>query len=156
MLRLIQPLIKRFSNLKMIKVKLLIVLSFFVFWLFCFNWTSYHEVSIERNFFTGTLLIDTNAGPNFSAPWIQVSNIDTRTKKLCIDCSCRTMNCRLVQFNKEGTLNFVLREGFRYYWWTNRFSFNSGNDNEYRGMDFILRGYAFDSEKHPFLNMIKE
>jgi hypothetical protein len=64
------------------------------------------------------------------------------------------MNCILVSFNIQGWKEFVDREGFEYWWWYNRFSFNSGSNREYRGMDWILRGYTFDNTNYSFI--IKE
>ena len=126
------------------------------FWLFFFTWVNYHEVAIERNFFTGQLNIDSVNGPRITAPWVQVAMIETRPQRVCIDCSCGALNCRLIQFNRTGWKEFVEREGFRYYQLDNWFSFNSGAKHEYRGMNFILRGYAFDDQPHGFITIMKE
>jgi hypothetical protein len=78
-----------------------------------------------------------------------------RPQRLCIECGCKTINCRLVSFNPEGWREFTVREGFRYWWWSNRFSFNPGAEREYRGMDWIMRGYGFDSADLPFVTVEK-
>lgn len=123
-------------------------------WLLCFHWTGIQEVGIRRNLITGQLSLDSIAGPEITPPWVQVSKIDTRPRRLCIECDCKNMNCILVSFNIQGWKEFVEREGFEYWWWSNRFSFNSGSNREYRGMDWILRGYTFDNTNYSFI--IKE
>lgn len=132
------------------------VVVLFLFWMACFHWTGIHQVAIARNFFTGKVIIDSTAGFNLSAPWVQVARVDIRPHRLCIDCDCRALNCRLVEFDRSGCMEFVNREGFRYYWWSNRFSYNSGAEQEYRGMAFILRGYMSDGQSHSFLKITKE
>ena len=99
--------------------------------------------------------IDTIPGYNITAPWVQVSRIDTRPQRVCVDCDCRNLNCQLASFDPDGWEEFVRYEGFRYYWWSNRFSFNPGHKNEYRGMNDILRGYAFDGKEYPFIKREK-
>ena len=49
----------------------------------------------------------------------------------------------LVSFDPNGWREFVNNEGFYYYWWSNRISFNMGYDDEYRGMKDLIRGYSF-------------
>jgi hypothetical protein len=128
-------------------------LSFFYF--FCFHYINVHEVGIRRNIINGELSIDKTPGMYISAPWVQVAKIDTRPQRLCIECDCRNITCILVSFNPEGWREFVQKEGFRYYWWSNRFSFNSSHKNEYRGMKDILKGYAFDGYQYSFLKFEK-
>jgi hypothetical protein len=99
--------------------------------------------------------IDTTAGPGISLPWIQVSRIDTRPHRICIECDCRNIDCNLVSFNPLGWKDFVRREGFRYYWWSNRISFNMSHEREYRGIEDVLRGYTFDNQEYPFLKKEK-
>lgn len=133
-------------------------ISIFIFlsWAFLFHWTGVHHASIMRNIFTGEVKVDTIPGPQLSAPWVQVSRIDTRPRRMCIDCDCRVLNCKLVQFKPSGYRDFVDREGFSYWWWSNRISYNSGSDKTYRGMDWILRGYSFDNIDYKFINVTKE
>ncbi len=133
------------------------IMGGFVLFLYmsCFHWTGVHEIGIRRNMFTGEISLDSVAGPELSWPWVQVSLIDVRPQRLCIECGCKTINCRLVSFNPEGWREFTVREGFRYWWWANRFSFNTGAEREYRGMDWIMRGYGFDSADLPFVTVKK-
>lgn len=132
------------------KIKYILILftTLLTFWIGFIHWTNVHQVAIKRNIFTGEMSIDTIPGINISAPWVQVSRIDVRPVRVCVDCSCRNINCRLVTFKHEYWKDFVDKEGFRYYWWANRFSINIGNREEYRGMKNILRGYSFDDEQN--------
>lgn len=131
------------------------IIFLFIFWLMCFHWTGIHEVGIRRNIFTGELSLDDKPGPEISWPWVQVVKIDTRPRRICIECGCKNMNCVLVSFEPVGWRDFVDREGFRYYWWTNRFSFNSGANREYRGDDYLIKGYAFDEKNYSFITVEK-
>lgn len=149
-MKLVTALIRPFKNY------VIGVSAVLFIWLFLFNWTSYHEITVERNFFTSELRVDTTAGMNFTFPWVQVVSIDTRPRNLCVECNCKTLNCVLVQFNKDYAIEFIEREGFRYYWLDNRLSFNSGANREYRGLDYVFRGYAFDAQRQPFMNLIKD
>lgn len=129
------------------------ILSVFFFWLFCFHYTDVNQVAICRNFISGEIYLDSVAGPNITAPWVQVSRIDTRPTRICVECGCRNITCYLVSFNPKGWKDFVNKEGFRYYWLSNRFSFNFGHRDEYRGMKDILRGYAFDGYQYKFIKI---
>lgn len=131
------------------------VISIFFFWLFCFHYTDVNQVAICRNIFSGEVYLDSIAGPSITPPWVQVARIDTRPQRICVDCDCRNITCALVSFNPKGWKDFVKREGFRYYWWSNRFSFNPGHRREYRGVNDIIRGYAFDGVKYEFITIDK-
>lgn len=138
-----QQLIKNRKKVKIIGLSLFFLLFF---WLFFIHYNQIHHVSVSRNLFTGELILDESKGIKFSAPWVQVIKFDTRPFKVCIDCSCSNINCKLIAFNSVGWEDFLNREGFKYFWFKNRISFNSGNKMEYRGIRHVLRGYAFDKE----------
>lgn len=141
---------------KQVKTVLISLTSLFTIWIFCFHWTGVHEVGIRRNLFTGEVSLDSTAGFEFSVPWVQVALIDTRPQRMCIECDCRAMSCKLVEFNPAGWKELIEKEGFDYYWLANRFSFNSGATEEYRGIKWILRGYAFSELQYSFINITKE
>lgn len=142
-----QTFINHVKKIKMISLSLFFI---FFFWLFCIHYNQVHHVSVSRNFFTGELKLDESKGIKFSAPWVQVIKFDTRPFQVCIDCSCSNINCKLITFNPKGWQSFLDREGFKYFWFKNRISFNSGQNTEYRGIRYVLRGYAFDNE-YPFI-----
>jgi len=127
----------------------------FVFYLTCVHYTDYHEIGIVRNDFTGETSIDSVSGFGITAPWVQVAKIDIRPVRICVTSSTRNFNCKLASFDKRYWDEFVSLEGFRYYWWANRFSFNSGYKEEYRGMKDIIRGYAFDEHPKKFIKIIE-
>lgn len=127
----------------------------FLFWLFCLHYNDSYHFSVSRNYFTGELIGTKGGGLHYSAPWVQVIKFDIRPFKVCLDCSCRNTNCKLIAFNPNGWKDFIDREGIRYYWFANRFSFNSGQDQEYRGIHHVLRGYAYDQE-YSFITVLND
>lgn len=145
----------RISNLisKGFSVVTLTPLTILILWALTFSWNSVHHISFERNLISGTLQIDTTPGPKITYPWVQVSKIDTRPVRVCVQCQCHNMTCNLVSFDRNGWMDFIDREGFGYYWWRNRFSYNSGHDIEYRGVNDILMGYSMDGNKYTFLKV---
>lgn len=129
----------------------LLVLSVISFYFMFFNYIEVHQVAIKRNILSGETEIDSTAGLSLSAPWVFVSNIDTRPHRICVTSASRNFNCMLVSFDPKYYNEFINLEGFYYYWWANRISFNMGHDQEYRGMSNLIRGYAFDKTKRPFI-----
>lgn len=125
----------------------------FLFWLLCFNYNGQHHISINRNLITGKVTMS-RGGMYITAPWVQASRIDIRPFRVCLDCGCKNINCKLVVFNPDGWEDFVKREGFKYYWLVNRLSFNISYEHEYRGIKSILKGYT-DGKEYPFI-IVKE
>lgn len=120
------------------------------------NHIDQYEVGIARDSFTGELTLQERGGFYLTAPWIRVASIDTRPTRVCITSTTRAYNCKLVRFVPSAYQEFVATQGFRYYWWANRFSFNIGYEEEYRGMRDILRGYAFSPQRYPFLEILED
>jgi len=128
-----------------------IVLSFiFLFWLLFFNFTRDYQVSIKRNYFTGELSL-LKPGITITSPWVQIIRLDTRPKQYCVECVCKNKTCVLASFNPIGWREFIDREGFRYFWFRNRISFNSYKT--YRGFDSVIRGYSFDEQEYSFIKI---
>jgi hypothetical protein len=143
------------------KKKLLVAFGVFLLALGCFyvGWVHYteaYQVGLSWNRFTGELRLDDHAGIHITAPWVAVSRIDTRPIRVCVTSSGRGFNCKLVQFEPTAYREFVKAEGFRYYWWSNRFSINMGYGEEYRGMKDLLRGYAYSVKKYPFVTVLRD
>lgn len=128
----------------------LVVLLYF----FCLNYTEPTEVGIARNVVTGTMWLQEGGGWHITAPWVLVAVVDMRPMRVAVTSAGRGFSGKLIQFNQRYWREFVETEGFRYYWWANRFSFNSGYDEEYRGMRDILRGYAFGAKRYPFAEIL--
>ncbi len=139
------------------RVVLSVLLGVFVFYLVFFNHTEAYEVGIAWNRFSGELTLqDTESGSyHLTAPWVMVARIDTRPTRVCITSTTKAFNCKLVKFESSAFREFVKTQGFYYYWWSNRVSFNFGYPEEYRGMKDILRGYAFGAESYPFITIIE-
>ncbi len=115
----------------------------FVIYLACFNSVEYQQVGIAWNRFSGNLYLQ-RPGYYVTPPWVSVSVIDIKLERVCLQSSSRrTMSCKLVRFNPRYYREFVALEGHRYYWFSNRFSFNLGYSDEYRGFRDLLRGYSF-------------
>lgn len=143
--------------MKFIKTKYFMILSFIILCYFSlYNYSDYSHCTINRNIFTGEVSIDTIPGHNITWPWVQVSSIDLRPSRIPISSGSRTYNYRLVKFNPIYYREFVNAEGFRYYWWSNRISFNYGHDYESRGIFDILKGYAYDTNDWKFITIEKE
>jgi len=94
-------------------------------------------------------------GRHLTPPWVFVAKLDTRPVRVCVTSASRSVNCRLVQFDERLYEDFVRTEGFRYYWWDNRFSFNFGYPEEYRGFRDVMRGYAYSVKKYPFIKVVE-
>ena len=125
-------------------------------WLACVNYTAINEVGITRNVFTGELQLQDAAGFPLTPPWVAAARIDTRPLRVCVTSAGRGFNCKLVRFEATQYREFVAVEGFSYYWWANRLSFNGGYDDEYRGMKDLLRGHAYGVERYPFITVLRE
>lgn len=144
------------TRVKQVNKKILIGLSIvFSFYFLCFNYTDTHEVSISRNFVTGEIWIDSVPGFCVTSPFTQVSNIDTRPIRVNVPSSSRNFNGRLIEFNSKEWRTLIEYEGFHYYWWNNRISFNSGHNDEYRGIKDILIGYAYDQHPPKFIKVTR-
>lgn len=133
-----------------------LAIVFATFYALCIHSIDAHEVAIVWNPMSGTLRLDNRGGFYLTAPWVQAAIIDTRPMRVCLSSSARSFNCRLVRFVPEHYRAFVALGGFRYWWWANRFSFNSGHDEEHRGMRDVLRGYAYSPVPYPFVAVMQE
>ncbi len=120
-------------------------------YLFCFHYTEAYHLAIQRNYLTGETSVDVRAGMHLTAPWVKVVRIDKRPMRVCLTSAGRGYNCKLVEFVPERWQEFLEVEGFRYYWWANRFSFNLGYPEEYRGLRDIMRGHAFGAQSYGFI-----
>lgn len=113
------------------------------------------ERGIARNWVTGELRL-LEPGWHVSSPWTWVAMVDIRPMRVSVQSAGRGFSAKLVQFDVAGWREFVQTEGWRYYWWANRISFNAGHAEEHRGMKDILRGYAYGHRPYPFVKIIEE
>jgi len=129
----------------------LIITLFYVFFL---NYIDYTEIGLEKNMMTGYVSVQNEAGWHLTPPWVFVVSIDLRPTRVSVQSSGHGVSSRLVQFNPKHWEEFIKTEGWEYYWWSNRLSFNIGHKEEHRGMRDVLRGYAYSSTKYPFITVI--
>lgn len=128
------------------------ILSFYL--AFC-NHLEPSQIGIARNWISGEMWLQ-KAGWHISPPWVWVARIDTRPIRVSIPSAGHGYNTKLVQFDPNGWQEFINVEGWRYYWWANRLSFNFGYDEEHRGMKDILRGHAYGVKRYSFIKIIEE
>jgi hypothetical protein len=124
-------------------------------YLFCINWIEPTQIGLAKNIFTKRVWV-LNGGIHFGAPWVLVSRIDTRPIRVSVNSAGRGVSSKLVQFEPKYWQEFINIEGWRYYWWANRLSFNFGYHEEHRGWKDIMRGYAYSVKKYPFITVLEE
>ncbi len=144
------------SQLRTFLIRLAVIGPFFLFYFFCFNHIEPSEVGIARNFVTGKMWLQQKAGWYLTSPTTRVAQVDIRPMRVKVTTAGFGYSAKLVKFEPQGWEKFVETEGFRYYWWYNRLSFNWGYDEEYRGIRDILRGYAYGAKKYPFFTVLEE
>ena len=131
------------------------VLILFLSYIAFFHFTENYEFGITYNLFTGETKPDGHPGFHLSAPWILVAKADTRPQKVSIVSASRNLNCRLVQFDTTQWRELIRIEGFRYYWWYNRISFNSGQET-FRGFRNLLLGHSYGVTRGKFVKILQE
>lgn len=131
-------------------------LSLLIGYLLFLNYTEPTEIGIARNLFTGQMWAQKGGGWHVTAPWVRVAVIDARPMRVAVTSAGHGYSAKLVQFDPDHWEEFVKVEGFRYYWWANRLSFNFGYDEEYRGVKDVIRGHAFGNKKYSFIKILTE
>lgn len=126
-----------------------------IFYLSCYHYTPIGHVGLMRNAVNGKVELD-HPGVNFSPPWVLVAKLPTTSMRVCISTASRAYNCKLAQFEPQAYQEFIGTEGFRYYWWDNRLSFNMGYEDEYRGAKDLIRGYAFSPKQYGFVTVLND
>lgn len=139
-----------------VKRPLIFLTTLLTFYFLFLNYTEPTEAGIARNWITGEFWVQKEGGWYLTAPWVRVAVIDTRPMRVTVDSAGYGYSAKLIQFNVDGWQEFVTVEGFRYYWWANRISFNSGYNEEHRGVRDILRGHAYGTKKYSFLKILTE
>lgn len=138
-----------------IRKTLLIVSGPLLFYLLFINHVEPSELGLARNSIGGKIWLQ-SPGWHCTPLWVRVNNVDGRPMRVSVQSGGRGYSAKLVQFNPEYYKEFVETEGFRYYWWSNRFSVNFGHDEEHRGMRDIMRGYAYGAKKYPFITVVDD
>lgn len=130
----------------------LVLLSFYLGFV---HHTDTTEMGVRFNYVTGIIESD-SSGWHITAPWVKVAKIDLRPSRVCVESAGQGYNCRLVRFVPEQYLKFVDTQGFHYWWWANRISFNMGYRSESRGMHDLMRGYTYSTRPYPFVEIMDE
>jgi hypothetical protein len=151
----IKIFIARMVVKKKVKIIFVIIGVVFLLYLSCYHYTDSYEFGMTQNFFTGEVKPDGHAGRHITYPWVLATKIDTRPHRVSIASATRNLNCRLVQFDPSKYQELIRIEGFHYYWWYNRFSFNSGQET-YRGVDNLLLGHSYGNNRGSFVKIIQE
>lgn len=141
-----------FFVLKILPCILIAVVVYFQ----CFNYLRSYEVGLAKNLVTKNVWLQEGQGFHFTNPFVFVARLDTRPARVGVHSRSKTANQKLVQFQPVYWEEFVKTEGWRYYWWDNRFSFNGSYPEEYRGWRDVCRGYAYSTKKYPFFKVIEE
>lgn len=140
--------------------RLIFALCLLAFLITCYclfvHYQEVYEVAIMWDKIEGKYWLEAKAGFHLSSPWVSAAKIDTRPIRVTIESASRSFNKKLVRFNPEYYREFVALEGTRYYWWSNRISFNFGYDEEHRGMKDILRGYAYGLQPYSFIEVVRD
>ncbi len=131
------------------------VLTIFLWYMACVHHTEPTEIGVWRDMLTGKTS-QGSPGWHITPPWVQVAHIDGRPMRVCVTSAGRGFNCKLVQFVPQYLDTFLNVEGFYYYWLANRVSLNIGDDEQYRGVKNVLRGYAYDIHGYPFVHIMKD
>ena len=137
----------------------LVVLGLIALIVFRVGWVTYvdnYELGYKFDSRSGKITVLDHTGYVVAAPFlVQVHTIDLRPMQVCINANARVLNCKLVQFNKDGIELFLS--------WHGRNDYSVGSvDNQghhYGGnLDAILMSYAFDGsgKSYPFLTVLRE
>lgn len=141
---------------KRIAIPLSIALLLFLLYNGFVNYNEPTQIGIARNLVSGKMSLQEGGGFFFAPPWVWVARVDTRPMRIAVTSGGRGYSAKLVQFDKNYWEEFVATEGWRYYWLSNRISFNLSYDDEYRGMKDIMRGYAYSAKHYPFVVVLEE
>lgn len=129
--------------------------TLFFFYLFFYYYTGQHEACITQNLITGQMKMESRAGHHFTMPWVQASKLNLLPVKVCVVSATRNVNCKLVKFNPEKWEELIKWEGYHYYWWYNRISFNFGQPT-YRGFRNLMLGHAYGENRCSCVEILSE
>lgn len=151
-------LLKLKTILKWTKRALIAIFVWLFLWINIITHVEPTEAGIGINWLNGDLRLLDKSGWHITAPWVWVTKIETSPMRVGISTSSRGYSVKLVQFQKEYYKEFIETEGWYFYWWYNRLSFNIGYDRmeEYRGFRDIMRAYAYSDTRYPFIKILNQ
>lgn len=109
------------------------------------NYVDNYELGYKFDSRTGVITLLDEAGYHRTPPFVvTVHTIDTRPMQVCINANQRVLNCKLVQFNKDGLELFL--------------SWHGRSDYSGHTLSQILLSYAYDGsgKSYPFLTVLRE
>lgn len=145
-----------FMNKGWFKISALVIIPIFLFWLMFVNYLEPTQVGIARNIISGKMWLQKEGGFYITPPWVFVIRIPTHPMRVSMMSGGKGYSAKLVEFQSDYWREFVDVEGFRYYWWSNRFSINFGYTEEYRGIKDIFRGHAYGAKQYKFIKITEE
>lgn len=118
------------------------------------NFVDNYQLGYKFDSRSGQITILPETGYQVTAPFVvKVHHVDLRPMQVCINANSRVLNCKLVQFNKDGLLTFLS--------WHGRDDYDvpgNGTDSTTTTFSEILKSYAYDGmgKNYPFLSILRE
>lgn len=132
-------------------------IAFVLFWILVLifritflNFIDTYEQGYKFDKRDGSLTLIERTGWILTPPFVvSVHTIDLRPVQVCINANARVLNCKLVQFDREGLELFLS--------WHGRQDYSIGSEGPGTFTD-ILRSYAYSGsgDTYPFLKILKE
>lgn len=133
----------------------LVSISMIGFYCLCVKFVDSHELGYKFNARTGEVEVLKESGYIVALPLVvRIHTIDMRPMQVCINANSRVLNCKLVQFNKEGLLTFLAWHGRKDYEGPSA----SSNQSSTSDLSEILKSYAYEGtgKSYPFLTILRE
>jgi hypothetical protein len=119
-----------------------LLVSMFLFWLFCLNHVGVTDIGVAYNSVNGELRVQDKPGWYVTSPMVRVAHLSTLPMRVTIPSRARVINQRIVRFKAEGAIEFIKLQGFSIWLYTEQ--------------ENIMMGYAFSGQKYSFLEMLEE
>lgn len=114
------------------------------------NFIDNYQLGYKFDSRTGEISVLDGPGYVVTPPFVvSIHTVDLRPMQVCINANSRVLNCKLVQFNKDGLRTFLEWHGRNDY---------DGSSSVGGGLNDILKSYAYDGfgRSYPFLTILKE
>lgn len=121
------------------------------FRLVCVNFVENYQLGYKFDTRTGETTILPRTGYFVTPPLlVKIHTIDLRPMQVCISSNARVLNCKLVQFNKDGVELFIS--------WHGRADYEGPGSGNVSNLDDILEAYAYEGtgRSYPFLTVLRE
>lgn len=132
-------------------LSVLSLVGLFIFWLGWVNYVENYQLGYKFDTRTGETTVLDRTGYFVTPPFlVKIHTIDLRPMQVCISSNARVLNCKLVQFNKDGVELFIS--------WHGRNDYEGPGSNNGSNLDDILEAYAYEGtgRSYPFLTVLRE